>query len=141
MIVLDTNVVSELMRAARAPAVDAWFSGRDHTGMFITATSEAELLYGLAALRDGRRKSELIAALQVFLDRGFHERILPFDRRAAAAYADIAAASRRNGHSLPIVDMQIGAIAVARGAQAIATRNTAGFIGCGIPVVDPWEAD
>ena len=94
MIVLDTNVVSELLRTAPAPQVEAWIAGQDGIGLYFTAVGEAELRRGIAILPAGRRRSALAAAVEGFLEADFQERILPFDSGAATAYATIAAERR-----------------------------------------------
>lgn len=137
MIVLDTNIISELMRPAPAPAVETWMSAQPASGMFISAVTEAELRYGLALLPDGQRQRRLLAQAEAMFAEDFAGRILPFDSAAAAAYAPIAAARRLAGRPISQADAQIAAIAASRGA-AIATRNVVDFEGCGIAVLDPW---
>ena len=139
MIVLDTNIVSELMRPAPAPQVEAWLAAQDGERVFFTAVGEAELQYGVAILPPGRRRDALAEAIGKMLDEDFRERVLPFDRVAARAYAVVAAERRAAGHPISQFDCQIAAIARAHGA-VIATRNTGDFEGCGIDVVDPWQA-
>ena len=97
MFVLDTNVASELMRPAPASKVAAWIGELDAEALFLTAVTEAELLYGVAIVPPGRRRDTLEAALTRWLDLGFGERILPFDSAAARDYAEIAAKRRRAG--------------------------------------------
>jgi hypothetical protein len=137
MIVLDTNVISELMRAAPAPAVAAWIAGKARASLFTTTLSQAEILYGLELLPEGRRRDALIAAAQPMFAEDFAGRVLPFDGDSAVAYADIAAARRRAGRPIAQIDAQIAAITRARGAR-LATRNTEDFEGCGIALIDPW---
>ena len=137
MFVIDTNVASELMRPAPAPTVAAWIAARDAEELFLTAVSEAELLYGVAVLPAGRRRQTLETAMTRWLDRGFADRILPFDSAAAKAYAEIAADRRRAGWPIGEADCQIAAISRCRGA-ALVTRNVRDFEGAGLDVVDPW---
>ncbi len=139
MIVLDTNVVSELMRSVPSVTVETWVSAQPAAGLFISAITEAELRYGLALLPDGQRQRRLLAQAEAMLAEDFAGRILPFDSAAAAAYAPIAAARRLAGRPISQADAQIAAIAASRGA-AIATRNVSDFDGCGIQVLDPWTA-
>ena len=139
MYVIDTNVASELMRPSPSPAVAAWIAGRDAEELYLTAVSEAELLYGVAIVPAGRRRNELEAAMFRWLDTGFAERILPFDSGAARAYADIAAGRRSAGRPIAPADCQIAAIAQCRG-MAVATRNVRDFGDIDIEVVDPWTA-
>ena len=137
MHVLDTNVASELMRPAPASTVAAWIAERDAEDFFLTAVSEAELLYGVAIMPAGRRRNELEAAMARWLDLGFGERILPFDSAAARAYAEIASGRRRAGRPIGEADCQIAAISRSRGAVLV-TRNVRDFEDTGIDVIDPW---
>ena len=139
MLVLDTNVASELMRPAPASEVANWISERDATEMFLTAVSEAELLYGIAIIPAGRRRDMLAAAMTRWLDLGFSERILPFDSSAARAYAEIASEKRLAGRPIGEADCQIAAISRSRGAVLV-TRNVRDFEGTGVDVVNPWSA-
>ncbi len=139
MYVIDTNVASELMRPSPAPAVAAWISGRDAEKLYLTAVSEAELLYGVAIVPAGRRRNELETVMLRWLATGFAERILPFDSAAARDYADIAAGRRSAGRPIAPADCRIAAIARCRG-MAVVTRNVRDFGDIGIAVVDPWTA-
>lgn len=140
MIVLDTNVLSELMRPTPAPAVLAWARAQDAAAIFTTAVCEAELLFGVAAMAEGRRRMALARAVEAILGTILGGRVLPFDRAAAKLYGVLAAESRRSGRPVGMADLQIAAIARARNAGAIATRNTQHFAGCGLAIVDPWSA-
>lgn len=137
MIVLDTNVVSELLRPAPAKQVEAWLSAQDGATVYFTAVGEAELRHGVALLPAGRRRTALSMAIEGILEEDFRNRILPFDRAAASAYAAIAAKRRAAGRPISQFDCQIAAIARAHEA-AVATRNTGDYEGCGIEVIDPW---
>ena len=139
MLVLDTNVASELMRPELAPAVAAWIAERDAKEMFLTAVSEAELLYGIAIMPAGRRRERLEATMNRWLELGFSERILPFDSAAARAYAGIAADRRLAGRPIGEADCQIAAISRSR-AAILMTRNVRDFEGSSVDVVDPWAA-
>ena len=137
MIVVDTNVVSELMRLTPEPAVMAWFSGQDSADLYLTAVSEAELRAGVAILPGGRRRERLATEIDAVIEQDFAARVLPFDSAAARAYAVIAASRRSAGRPILEADCQIAAIARASEA-AVATRNGADFEHCGIAVIDPW---
>ena len=137
MLVIDTNVASELMRPAPNPSVAAWIAERDAAAMYLTAVSEAELRFGVAILPAGRRRTALEAAMRRWLETGFAERVLPFDSAAARAYAQIAADRREAGRPIGEADCQIAAISRARGASLV-TRNIRDFEGTGVDVVDPW---
>ena len=138
MLVLDTNVASELMRPEPASEVADWISERDATEMFLTAVSEAELLYGIAIIPAGRRRDMLAAAMTRWFGLGFSERILPFDSSAARAYAEIASEKRLAGRPIGEADCQIAAISRSRGAVLV-TRNVRDFEGTGVNVVNPWS--
>ena len=137
MIVLDTNVLSEMLRPKPSPQVEAWLAAQDGTSVYFTAVGEAELRYGLAILPSGRRRTALGAAVEVILAEDFHERILPFGGAAARAYAAIAAERRAIGRPISQFDCQIAAIARAHGAS-VATRNIGDYEGCGVALIDPW---
>jgi predicted nucleic acid-binding protein len=137
MIVLDTNVVSELMRPSPAARVIEWVSQQAAPTMYFTTISEAELRYGVAILPAGRRRDGLLAGVEGMLREDFAGRIIPFDREAALAYAEIASARRASGHPINHADCQIAAIAHSIGA-AVATRDEEDFEGCGINVINPW---
>ena len=97
MFVVDTNVVSELMRPAPEPLIASWITDRATSSLYLTAISEAELRFGLAVMPSGKRRDGLAAGLERMLRTGFANRILPFDSAAARAYAEIAAARRAAG--------------------------------------------
>lgn len=139
MIVLDTNVLSEMMRPEPAEAVRLWLARQPVAQVFTTAVTEAELLYGVALLPDGRRRDMLRDAVIALFAEDLAGRVLPFDSAAAAQYAALATGRRRSGRPIALADAQIAAIARSRGA-AVATRNVADFEGCGIGTVDPWNA-
>jgi hypothetical protein len=136
MILLDTNVLSELMRPTPSPAVESWMGSQPAASMFISEITEAELRYGLALLPESRRRRRLVAQAEAMLTEDFAGRILSFDSPAASTYARIAAARRLSGRPIPHPDAQIAAIAASRGAS-LATRNVADFIDCRIDIVDP----
>ena len=137
MFAIDTNVASELMRPEPTPAVAAWIAERDAQEMYLTAVSEAELRYGVAIMPVGKRRNALEAAMTRWLDRGFRERVLPFDNAAARAYAEIAAERRQAGRTIGEADCQIAAICRSRGAVLV-TRNVRDFKDTGVDVVNPW---
>ena len=136
-VLLDTNVVSELMRKARDPDVADWVAGLPLEDLFFSAVGEAELRYGAAILPAGRRRDTLLADIEGMLREAFGNRVLPFDRAAAREYADIAASRRAVGRRVAPADCQIAAIARSRG-MAVATRNVRDFDGIGVGIVNPW---
>lgn len=137
MIILDTNVLSELMRSKPTILVLKWFAAQPSAGLFTTTLTQAEIFYGLSLLPKGRRRDDLFAAAQPIFEVELAGRILSFDQDAAMAYADIAASRRRAGQPISQIDGQIAAITASRGAR-LATRNVRDFVDCGIVVVDPW---
>lgn len=138
MILLDTNVVSELMRPGPAGVVLGWFDHQEASNLFLSTISEAELRAGVAVLPAGRRRERLLAAVEAVVVQDFAGRLLPFDSAAARAYAAIYAARRAAGRPIAEADCQIAAIAACRGF-AVATRNVGDFTGCGVDVVAPWR--
>ena len=138
-VLLDTNVVSELLRPSPDPAVEMWVGNRLATDLYFSAVGEAELRYGVAILPTGRRRVALALAIEAILREDLDGRILPFDRAAAREYADIAAARRSAGRPIAPTDCQIAAIARSRD-MAVVTRNVRDFDDTGIEVVDPWLA-
>ena len=135
MIIIDTNVLSELLRPTPAAQVEAWLSEQDGAEVYFTSVGEAELRYGLAL---GRRHASLSKAIDNILDEDFRDRILSFDQRAARAYAAIAADRRTSGRPISQFDCQIAAIARVN-EGAVATRNSVDFEGCGITLINPWR--
>lgn len=138
MIILDTNVLSELLVPSPSIAVVGWLAAQPVLSVFTTAVSEAEILYGLALLPEGRRRRDLEQAIRPIFDEDLHGRVLPFDRGAAEIYATLAADRRRAGRPVSQFDAQIAAIALSRGAS-LATRNVSDFDGIGLDIVNPWD--
>jgi predicted nucleic acid-binding protein len=138
MIVLDTNVVSEAMKAQASPAVRAWLDEQAAETLYMTSVTLAELLYGIAALPSGRRKDALAETLSGLLEL-FGDRVLAFDAEAARHYAELALAARAAGRGFPTPDGYIAAMAKARGF-AVATRDVAPFLAAGLKVLNPWTA-
>ena len=138
MILLDTNVVSELIRPEPDPGAAAWLSAQPAETVFLSVISEAELRYGAAILPPGRRRDRLASEIEHMLRDDFEGRILPFDRLSTRAYAEIASARRAAGLPISYADCQIAAIARSYGA-CVATRNVDDFQNCGIKVINPWS--
>ncbi len=139
MIIIDTNVISELTKPEPNPAVIVWADSQPTELFYATAIGEAEILYGLTLLPAGRRRQALHRAVKTVFATLLAGRVLPFDSAAAAAYAEWGANRRQAGRPVGMADLQIAAIAKARGAAAIATRNIRDFAGCGIQLIDPWQ--
>ena len=139
MILLDTNVVSELIRGSPRRAVETWSRSYPAEVLYFSAVGEAELRYGAAIMPAGRRRDALISDIESMLRDAFDNRILPFDSDAARAFAEIAATRRRAGRPASQLDCQLAAIARSRG-MAVATRNPRDFVDMGVEVIDPWDA-
>ncbi len=138
MFVLDTNVLSALMRPEPIPAVAAWIASRPLDLLFTAAVCQSEILAGLAILPDGRRRRDLEAAAWAMFAEDFGGRILPFDSECAVFYADLFVARRRMGRPATTIDLMVASIARTHGASVV-TRDTGGFEGCGLSVIDPWN--
>jgi len=137
MILLDTNVLSELMRPYPAAEVLRWMAAHPASQLFTTTITQAEILYGLEVMPKGKRRTALQLSIYAMFEEDFADRILPFDSDAARVFPKIAGSRRALGRPMAQWDAQIAAIAHSRGA-ALATRNTNDFEHCGIRVVDPW---
>jgi len=138
MIILDTNVISELMRGTPAPAVVRWVNAKPAVNLYVTSITQAEILHGIQLLTRGKRRDAIAAAASVMFEQDFAGRILAFGSDAAIAYAEIAAARRRAGRPISGFDAQIAAIARVHDADLV-TRNIDDFDHCGIDVIDPWR--
>lgn len=139
MIVLDTNVVSEMMKTPINAAVQAWFDRQHAHDLFLATTSLAELQLGIALLPPGKRKTFFLATLEGFLEQVIDNRVLAFDASAALAYSQIISSARRKGRAIDVADGQIAAIAHVHGFQ-VATRDTEPFEAAGVGVANPWTA-
>ena len=138
MIVLDTNVISELARKVPDPGVLSWLDSLEVSDVATTAVTAAELRYGVARLPDGHRKRELTVVIRGILTEDFHGRVLPFDERASVRYADIVTGRERIGRPIGVADAQIAAIC--RDLDAVlATRNASDFEESGIELINPWK--
>lgn len=137
MIVLDTNVVSEAMKPAADPAVRSWLNEQVAETLYLASVTLVELLFGIGALPDGRRKKALAEMLDGVLEL-FGDRVLPFDIGAARYYAGLAVTARAAGKGFPTPDGYIAAIAASRGF-IVATRDISPFEAAGLTVVNPWH--
>ena len=138
MIVLDTNVVSEPLKIDGNVVVQTWLDQQSAETLYLTATSLSELLVGIEILPKGKRKAGLAVALTELMTKLFKNRILPFDERAAIAYAPLVTRARAAGKIISVADGQIAAIAAVHGF-AVATRDTTPFVSAGVPVINPWK--
>jgi predicted nucleic acid-binding protein len=139
VIVLDTNVISELMRSEPDPRVFAWAAAQTRGALHTTSVNEAELLHGIAALPEGRRRAGLAAAVEALFAEEFAGRVVPFGSAAARRYADVVTIRRLAGRPIEAFDAMIAATALAAGAT-VATRDIGGFSGCGVTLINPWES-
>lgn len=138
MILLDTNVLSELMKSAPDASVTQWMAAQPAASLYTTSITQAEILHGVMLLPAGKRRAAIEAAATAMFEEDFAGRILAFGSDAALPYARIAAERRRSGRPISQFDAQIAAIARVTGAT-LATRNVADFAGCGVKIVDPWR--
>jgi len=139
VIVLDTNILSELMRPAPAEIIVRWVAAQPPTSLYTTSITQAEILHGILLLPPGRRRNALQTAAEAVFGEDFRGRVLPFGSNEAHLYARIAAERRRAGRPISNFDAQIAAIARSAGA-AIATRNVTDYDACGVEVINPWDA-
>jgi toxin FitB len=138
VIILDTNVLSELMRPKPSPRVVLWVAKQPATELFTTSITEAEIFYGIELLTKGRRREGLLAAAEAMFAEDLVGRVFGFESEAARAFSKIAAHRRVLGRPISHADAQIAAIAQVRSAR-LATRNVEDFEDCGLDVVDPWN--
>jgi predicted nucleic acid-binding protein len=138
MIILDTNVLSEVFRPDPSDAVIAWLGAQEPLSVFITAITQAEVLDGLEVLPDGKRRKRLFEAIEKVLVEEFLGRILSFDEDAARLYPKIVSGRNALGRPISQFDAMIAATTLARRAT-LATRNTSDFEHCGIRIVNPWN--
>jgi predicted nucleic acid-binding protein len=138
VIILDTNVISELMRSQANRGVLIWIASLDPRDIFTTTVSQAEILAGVALLPDGKRKESIaFEAARLFSQIGTHS-VLPSDNDAAREYADIVAVRTRMGRPIQTIDAQIAAVARSRRAT-LSTRNARDFADCGVTLINPWD--
>ncbi len=136
MILLDTNVVSEAMKPSPDVIVQAWLDEQAAETLYLSSVTIAELMFGIGALPDGKRKARLSDALDGVMEL-FEGRVLPFDVDAARRYAELAVKARAAGKGFPAPDGYIAAIAASQGF-AVATRDGSAFLATGLEVIDPW---
>lgn len=139
MIVLDTNVLSELMKPQCSEAVEGWIKAQSRSSLFTTTITQAEVLYGIAILPKGSRKQRLYEISAALFQEDFADRILSFNQNAAKQFAAISSYRRSKGNSIAQFDAQIAAICLAYQAT-IATRNVKDFTDCQLDIINPWEA-
>lgn len=138
MIILDTNVVSELMKAKADPAVIRWVDRQNRLNLWTTTVTLAEVRVGILRLPPGARRSALEAGFVQLFDVELRHRVLPFDRKATEATAEITLIRMRLGRGSGPADLQIAGIASVKGAT-VATRDIGGFDGVGLTLINPWD--
>lgn len=138
MIVLDTNVLSEIMRPAPEPKVVSWVDAVPTSEVAISAVTMAEILYGVGLMPEGRRRQRLMSIAEAIFAHDFDGRILPFDASAAVEYVAVVLQRQASGHPISMADAQIAAVCRAHECT-LATRNTRDFAGAGLNLIDPWR--
>jgi toxin FitB len=137
VIILDTNVISELTRLSPEPAVMTWLDSLPTAEVSTTAITVAELLYGVGRLPDGRRRAALAEKIDALVNEDFRDRVKPFDGLAAGQYATVIVGREQKGRPISTADAQIAAICRVHRAT-LATRNTGDFTDTGIGLINPW---
>ena len=138
MILVDTNIISELTKVAPNPAVAAYVDGLVPDTVFTAAICEAEIRYGLARMPRGRKRDERITRMDTLFETCFQHQVLRFDSACAALYGEIRHVREALGKPIMVEDAMIAATARAYGVAAIVTRNTQDFVYCGVTLIDPW---
>ncbi|MBX7435154.1 type II toxin-antitoxin system VapC family toxin [Mycobacterium sp. Y57] len=138
MILLDTNVLSALMRERPDPVVIEWLDNQPVESIWTTSVTVFEIRTGIELLVPSRSRKQLDRAFTQLLDEDLDGRVQSFDRTAAVAAGTIAASRQQAGHMVEVRDVQIAGIAVSRRA-ALATRSTRQFAGTGAEIVNPWK--
>ena len=138
MILLDTNVVSEVMRPNPSSNVINWLNLRNNIDLFISSITIAEICYGLRILPEGQRRQLLQSRFEQFVSQGFAKNTIGFNESAARAYAEIMGTRKEKGRPMSLPDGQIAAIAQTN-HLSLATRNITDFEGCGIKLINPFE--
>lgn len=138
MIILDTNIISEMMKQSPALSVMSWVNLQKSAHLYITCITIGEIEYGIQSLPDSARRKALESAFNKVTKSAFNHRILSFDEPAANLYGELMSHRKRSGRPLSILDGQIAAIAISN-QFAIATRNTKDFLNCAIELINPFN--
>lgn len=138
MIVVDTNVISELMRPQPSTAVLQWFTEHSSSELFVTSITLAEIRYGLRVMPIGKRRVEMTSIFERYIYEAFDQHILDFTDNSAHIYAEIAGRRKEMGVPLSIADGQIASIALQE-SYALATRNIKDFQACGLELINPFD--
>jgi predicted nucleic acid-binding protein len=137
--IVDTNVLSEVMRPVPNPAVADWFERTGQQARFITAVTEAELLFGIELMPEGKRRNTFALVIELLIRIDLQLPVLPFESADAPFYAKVSAMRRKIGRPVTVHDAQIAAIALRRGLP-VATRNVRDFADCGVTLINPWDS-
>jgi len=138
MILIDTNIISEIMSQSPSANVLDWVNNQDSLLLFISTITIAEINYGLRIMPEGKRKNNLTERFKYFISKAFEQRIVDFNENAAIQYADIMAHRKEIGRPMSVLDGQIAAIARSNDLK-IATRNVRDFEECGVIIINPFE--
>jgi toxin FitB len=138
MIILDTNVLSALMRSVPDQAVESWLNQQPHLSIWITSITVVEIRFGLSTMTTGRRRSRLNEAFERMINETLDQRIAPFDEVSAQMSAALMATRQQHGRTRDLRDAMIAGIALAHRAT-LATGNSRHYIDLSIPVVNPWQ--
>lgn len=138
MILVDTNVISELMRPTPSSAVISWIDEQETINLFISTITIAEITYGIRVMPKGKKREKIQTAFSRAIDEVFAYRIISFDNEAAYAYGEIMGRRKELGHPMSVIDGQIAAIAATH-HFSIATRNIKDFQACNLRLINPWE--
>lgn len=138
MIILDTNVISELMKPEPYEIVLDWIRGQEQKNLAVSVITLAEISYGLERLPQGKRRADLQGRFERLVDQGFHDRVFQFESKSALLYGELCHIRLSQGLHLDAFDMLIAAIALVNDC-AIATRNTSDFQGCSLQLLNPFS--
>lgn len=138
MILLDTNIISEMMKPLPQTEVVKWLNQQESNQLFISTVTIAEITYGINVLPEGRRRHQIDEAFYKIITTAFKHRVLSFDNAAAQIYGKIMAKRKLSGKPMGIADGQIAAIANSQ-ELALATRNIRDFVDCGLKLINPFE--
>lgn len=139
MIILDTNVISELQKPAPSENVIAWLDAQDPTNLYLTSVTVGELWYGIYSMPNGARFERLKSAIAALVEDDFKDRILSYDATAADYFGMRVGGARQAGKTIGLADGQIAAIAIANNLAPVATRDSKPFEMLNVDVIDPWS--
>lgn len=140
MILVDTNVVSEIMKVAPSESVVNWLNSQKSSSLYVSTVTIGEIEYGLRILPAGKRRLQLSERFERFVSLAFAQRVMDYDEAAARAYGEVMGHRRELGRPISVPDGQIAAIARSNGFT-VATRNISDFEDCGVELIDPFETE